>query len=124
MVIGMDASPFDNMPLVVQKSQIYSNLAITYYFVMQGIKIIPNIRIGDNRTLSSLEAYPKNSLIAFGTNGFVKEVKNRVIFADQVMKAVDFLNPSGAIVYGPETDEIFNYVRLKGYQFISMILTQ
>ena len=37
-VVGMDASPFDNMPLVVQKSQIYTNLAITYFYGMQGIK--------------------------------------------------------------------------------------
>lgn len=31
-VIGLDASPYDNMPLVVQKSQIFLNLACTYYY--------------------------------------------------------------------------------------------
>ncbi len=127
MVIGIDASPYENMPLVVQKSQIYLNLALTYYFGSQGLKIIPNLRIGDDRTLSSLEAYPKHTLIAFGTNGFVKSIENRIIFADQVMKIIDFLEPTGVVVYGPDTDEIFNYVRLKGipiYQYDSYTMKQ
>lgn len=59
MVVGIDASPYDNMPLVVQKSQIYLNLAITYYFGRKGIKVIPNVRLGDDRTFTSLEAYPQ-----------------------------------------------------------------
>lgn len=71
-VIGMDASPYDNMPIWVQKSQIGLNLGITYYYGSLGIKVIPNVRLGDNRTLSSLEAYPKHTLIAIGTNGFIK----------------------------------------------------
>ena len=40
-VIGIDPSPYDNMPLVVQKSQIFNNLAITYYYGLQGLKVIP-----------------------------------------------------------------------------------
>lgn len=74
MVIGIDPSPYDNMPLVVQKSQIYLNLAITYYFATQGIKIIPNVRIGDDRTLSCLEAFPKHTLIAIGTTRFTNRL--------------------------------------------------
>lgn len=127
MVIGIDASPYDNMPLVVQKSQIYLNLAITYYFGSQGIKIIPNVRIGDNRTLSSLEAYPKHTLIAIGTNGFIKRLDNRFIFAEQVMKVIDTLEPSGIIVYGKDIDEIFGYARLKGipiYQYDSYTMKE
>ena len=72
-VIGLDASPYDNMPLVVQKSQIFLNLACTYYYGSKGIKIIPNVRLGDDRTFSSLEAYPKHTLIAIGTHGFTKK---------------------------------------------------
>lgn len=125
--VGIDASPYDNMPLVVQKSQIYLNLAITYYFGSQGIKIIPNVRLGDNRTLSSLEAYPKHTLIAIGTHGFTNRLDNRYIFADQVQKLVDQLEPSGICVYGPILDEIFDYVRLKGipiYQYDSYTMKE
>lgn len=126
-VVGIDASPYDNMPLVVQKSQIYLNLAITYYYGKQGIKIIPNVRLGDNRTLSSLEAYPKHTLIAIGTHGFTNRLDNRYIFADQVQKIVDQLEPSGICVYGSIPDVIFDYVKLKGipiYQYDSYTMKE
>ena len=106
-VIGMDASPYDNMPLVVQKSQIYLNLAITYYFGKQGIKVIPNARVGTNDTLSSLAAYPHNTLIAIGTNGFTHAKVNRIIFKDQAATVIKALEPTGIIVYGPATEYIF-----------------
>ena len=126
-VVGLDASPYDNMPIVVQKSQIFLNLACTYYFGTKGIKIIPNVRLGDNRTISSLEAYPKHTLIGIGSNGFVKRLDNRYIFADQVQKIVDELEPSGICVYGFDIDEIFAYPRLKGipiYQYDSYTMKE
>ena len=126
-VVGLDASPYDNMPLVVQKSQIYLNLACTYYYGSKGIKIIPNVRLGDNRTLSSLEAYPRHTLIAIGTHGFTKLLENRHIFVEQVNKIVDELEPAGICVYGPASDEIFGYARLKGipiYQYDSYTMKE
>ncbi len=113
-VIGIDPSPYDNMPLVVQKSQIFLNIAITFYYGLLGLKIIPNIRLGDNRTLSCLEAFPKHTLIAIGTNGFTHKLENRLIFSEQVDKIVGCLEPAGIIVYGPATDDVFGITRLKG----------
>ncbi|MBQ8083890.1 MAG: DUF4417 domain-containing protein [Clostridia bacterium] len=107
-VVGMDASPFDNMPLVVQKSQIYTNLAITYFYGMQGIKVIPNVRLGDNRTIGMLDAIPRGCLVAVGTNGFMKELSNRQIFTDQVSIMVDVLRPKGILVYGQVYPSVFD----------------
>ena len=126
-VVGLDASPYDNMPIVVQKSQIFLNLACTYYFGSQGIKIIPNVRLGDDRTISSLEAYPHHTLIAIGTHGFTKRLDNRHIFKEQVHEIVDELEPSGICIYGPASDEIFGYARLKGipiYQYDSYTMKE
>ena len=126
-IIGMDASPYDNMPLWVQKSQIGLNLGITYYYGSLGFKIIPNIRIGDNRTLSSLKAYPKHTLIAIGTHGFIKKLNNRKIFRKQVKEVIDTLEPSGICVYGPAIDEIFGYAKAKGipiYQYDSYTMKE
>ena len=106
-VIGLDASPYDNMPLVVQKSQIFSNLAITYYFGKQGLKVIPNVRLGNNDTIGMLDAIPKECLIAVGTNGFTWNLENRKIFRDQMSIVVDVLRPTGIIVYGPAYDYVF-----------------
>ena len=106
-VVGMDASPYDNMPLVVQKSQIFLNLGITYYYGKQGIKIVPNVRVGTTDTLSSLDAYPHNHLIAIGTNGFTRSKTNRIIFKEQVTAIINTLEPSGILVYGPASEYIF-----------------
>lgn len=78
-VIGMDCSPYDNMPQVLQDYQIWLNLANTYYYGSKGLKVIPNVRLGNNFTLDSLKAYPKHTIIAVGTNGFTKNLKT-VIF--------------------------------------------
>ncbi len=126
-VVGIDPSPYDNMPLVVQKSQIYLNLAITYYFGRQEIKIIPNVRLGDDRTSSCLEAFPKHTLIAIGTHGFTRRLDNRYIFASQIDKVVKELEPSGIIVYGPASDELFGIARLAGipiYQYDSYTMKE
>lgn len=126
-VIGLDASPYDNMPLWVQKSQIGLNLSITYFYGMQGIKVIPNVRLGDDRTLTSLEAYPKHTLIAIGTNGFIKTNANRKIFANQLKVIIDELEPIGICVYGPTPTEIFYYPKSKNikiYQYDSYTMKQ
>ena len=127
LVIGVDASPYWNMPLWVQKSQIGLNIGITYYYGTQEIKVIPNVRLGDERTLSSLEAYPKHTLIAVGTNGFTHELEVRYNFSEQMKIIVDTLEPSGICVYGPTPDEIFGYIKLKGipiYQYDSYTMKE
>lgn len=106
-VIGMDSSPYDNMPLVVQKSQIFLNLALTYYWGRNGIKVIPNLRIGDPRTLSSLEAYPKHTLLAVGTSGFMWALNNRNAFRYELQMAIQELQPTGLVVYGTAPDWLF-----------------
>lgn len=121
-VVGLDASPYDNMPIVVQKSQIFLNLACTFYYGTQGIKVIPNVRLGDSRTLSSLEAYPKQTLLAIGTHGFTKRLDNRYIFANQIQIIIRELEPKGLCVYGPASDELFSCAKSKGipiYQYDS-----
>ena len=124
-VVGMDASPYDNMPLVVQKSQIYLNLGIAYYYGKQGIKIIPNVRVGTTDTLSSLAAYPHNHLIAIGTNGFTRNKNNRIIFKEQATIVTRTLEPSGIIVYGPASEYIFEEAinnKIPIYQFDSFMM--
>lgn len=124
MVLGMDASPYDNMPLVVQRSQIFVNLAVTYYFGRHGLKIIPNIRIGSDQTMESLSAYPCNTLISIGTNGFVHDKQNVKKLAEQVKVIADSIHPSGILVYGTMVDMIFNYPRslhIPIYEFESYI---
>ena len=49
-------------------------LSLTYFYAKQGIKIIPNIRCGEDELNSEFfKAIPKKELIAIGTHGFIKE---------------------------------------------------
>lgn len=127
LIVGLDPSPYDNMPLVVQKSQIYLNLATTFFFGKQGIRVIPNVRLGSPATASCLDAFPKQTLIAIGTHGFTHRKDNRAIFVEQIKIVVDKLNPSGICVYGPASDELFGYARIKGipiYQYDSYTMKE
>lgn len=121
-IVGIDSSPYDDMPLVVQKSQIYLNLAITYFYGINNKKIIPNVRLGDDRTISSLEAYPHHTLIAIGTNGFTKLKTVRDILIRQFKLVVDTLLPTGICIYGPILKEMQEYANSKNiplYQYDS-----
>lgn len=114
-VIGMDCSPFDNMPAWIADHQIGMNLAMTYYFGKCGLKVIPNVRIANTPgSDESLLAYPKHVLIAIGTNGFTWEIANRDLFMAQVSKVTEALEPAGIIVYGPASDDIFLTPRFMG----------
>ncbi len=126
-IVGLDPSPYDNMPLVVQKSQIFNNLAISYYYGTQGLKVIPNVRLGSNETMGALSAYPKETLIAIGTHGFTWKLDNRIKFHDQLCVVIDVLRPSGIVVYGPASDYIFESAIEKGipiYQYDSYTMKQ
>lgn len=126
-VIGIDPSPYDNMPLVVQKSQIFNNLAITYYYGKQGIKIIPNVRLENNDTMGVLSAFPKGTLIAIGTHGFTRRLDNREIFKNQIKVVIDVLRPSGIVVYGPVSEYIFDEAikqKIPIYQYDSYTMKQ
>ena len=124
-VVGMDCSPFDNMPAWIADHQIGLNLAMDYYLGKCGLKIIPNVRISDSPgSEESLLAYPKHVLVSIGTNGFTWEVANRDVFMNQVSRIVDVLEPIGVIVYGPAANDIFITPRFKGipiYQFDSFM---
>ncbi len=107
-LIGFDFSIHSDMPLIKQKSQINDNLSLTYYYGSQGISIIPNVRCGvDSLIPEFFDAIPKDSTIAIGTHGFIKETQEKwewYYFLDRVIKD---LYPKNIVVYGHLNAEIF-----------------
>ncbi len=107
-LIGFDFSIHSDMPLIKQKSQINDNLSLTYYYGSQGIPIIPNVRCGvDSLIPEFFDAIPKDSTIAIGTHGFIKETQEKwewYYFLDRVVKE---LHPQNIVVYGHLSAEIF-----------------
>lgn len=124
-LIGPDPSPFGNMPPVVQNSQIFLNLAISFFWGKNKIKIIPNYRLGTKETREAIEAFPRGTLIAIGTNGFMKNPKTRKAHQEETKCMVDHLRPAGIIVYGPALPMIFEYPKSLGipvYQYDSFMM--
>ena len=108
-IIGFDFSIHTDMPIIMQKSNMYENLALSYYYGNLGIKIIPNIRYGaDELSNEFLSAIPKKSLIAIGTHGFIKEKNQKAEWFCFIDKIINILEPKGIIVYGSMNGKIFD----------------
>ena len=96
------------MPIVKQKNQMNDNLSLSYYYGNNGVPLIPNIRCGDDELLDEfLTAVPKHSLIAIGTHGFCKEIREKCEWYCFIEKIIDELDPSAIIVYGTLNGKLF-----------------
>jgi hypothetical protein len=112
-IIGFDYSIYTDMPIIKQKSQIYNNLSLSYYFGNKGIAVIPNIRYGIEDTKEDfLEAIPPKSLISFGTYGFIKTIQEQQVWFETLHKVINHLNPSGVVVYGSFPNDLRRWMDL------------
>lgn len=108
-IIGFDYSVHYDQPPIKQKSQMNDNLSLMYYYGMNGIKIIPNIRWGlDEFSDEYLDAIPKNNLIAIGTHGFIHFKFQKYSYYVRLNKSIKILNPSGIVVYGTLNGKVFD----------------
>ena len=87
---------------------------MTYYYGLNGIPIIPNIRCGIDELLPEfLSAIPKNSVIAVGTHGFIKEHREKYEWYCFLERIIDELHPPTIVVYGTLSSEIFDVLKEK-----------
>lgn len=106
-VILPDFSVYRDMPLVMQKWNIYRSRAIGNYLQSKGIKVIPNIRYGDDRTYDiACAGISKKSIIAIGTNGCIKDKIDRKFTDDGFEIVIKKLTPKTVIIYGGVTKRI------------------
>lgn len=116
-VITPDFSLYRDMPLVMQLWNIYRGRAIGHWLQDNGINVIPNIRWGDERTYEACcFGVPRNSIIAVGSHGCIKLVKERRQFAEGLDYVVKKLRPTSIIVYGTAPDSIFGKYKQDGIQ--------
>ena len=113
-IIGFDFSIHSDMPIIKQKSQIYDNLSLSFYYGNQGIPIIPNVRCGVDELLPEfLRSIPKNLPIAIGTHGFIKTMPEKYEWYCFIDTIIQELNPSDIIVYGPLSSSMFDDFKAK-----------
>ena len=106
-IVLPDFSIYRDMPLVMQYWNTYRSRAIGNYLQSNGIKVIVNIRYGDERTYEcACLGAPHKSIIAIGTHGTVKNVVDRRYLDNGFDYIVDKLKPKTIVIYGPVTKHI------------------
>ena len=106
-VILPDFSIYRDMPLVMQYWNIYRSRAIGNFLQSNGIKVITNIRYGDERTYEcACFGAPHKSIIAIGTNGTTQNRIDRSYIDKGFDHIVEILAPKIIVIYGGITKHI------------------
>lgn len=106
-VILPDFSVYRDMPLAMQFWNIYRSRAIGNYLQSNGIKVITNIRYGDERTYAcACLGAPHKSIIAIGTHGAIKNKIDREYLDRGFDYVVKELEPKVIVIYGGITKHI------------------
>ena len=118
-VILPDFSLYRDMPLVMQLWNIYRSRAIGTWLQANGIKVIPNVRFGDERTYHCCcDGLSKHSVIAIGTHGTLKNSLDRELFVNGLDVVIRRLQPIAIVIYGSAPESIFAQYREKGIRII------
>ena len=100
-VILPDYSVYLDMPLAMQLFHVYKSRAIGNYLSQNGIKIIPNIRWGDDRTYEfAFTGVEKYGIIAVGVQGAYRDSDTRWYFEKGFVKMLEVLEPETVLCYG------------------------
>ena len=123
-IFGFDYSVHSDMPLIKQKSQMNDNLSLSFFYANNGIPLYPTPRGGSSSIEDEyLKAFPKNTFIALGVHGFIKEKQQKAEWYCWIQKLIQTLEPKGIIVIGhllsPMFDEFKSQVPF--YFFDSLI---
>ena len=114
-VISPDYSLYRDMPLVMQANNVYRGRALSHWLQKNGVRVIPNIRFGDERTYGFCCAgIERGGTIAIGSHGCIKGREDRRYFKQGLSAVMDILCPQRLIVYGSAPDDIFSVYRERG----------
>lgn len=118
-VITPDFSIYRDMPLVMQYWNVYRARAIGYWLQKNGVRVLPNIRFGDWRTLKcSCSGVSKHGAIAIGTHSCVKQPEERRYLQEGLNYVMKELSPKLLVIYGTAPDEIFEKYRNQGVKIL------
>lgn len=106
-IVTPDFSVYYDMPLSMQVWNIFRSRAIGAWLQSQGLRVIPNIRFGDERTFECCcDGISRHSVISIGTHGCIKEK----VYRDTLEKGIEYiakrLKPETIILYGAVTESI------------------
>lgn len=119
-VISPDYSLYRDLPFSMQVNNTYQGKALGHWLQENGVEVIPNVRWGDERSYDlACMGVPKNSIIAVGTHGCIKEKEEKQWFIKGLDYVVKELKPKTIVVYGREPDYIFSLIKMYGIKVLS-----
>ena len=108
-IITPDFSLYRDMPLVMQQWNTYRGKALGHWFQENGIKVIPNVRFGDERTYDfCCLGIQQGTTIAIGSYGCLGNKIDRSYFKKGLRTIIELLKPKAIIVYGSAPADIFS----------------
>ena len=120
-IITPDFSTYADFPDPLKRYNTYRMRCFDYWFTLNHIPIIHNVRWGTPETWKyCFDGIPPKSIIAVGTvaSGLHNPL-NDIIFCDGLYEAIKRINPSVIIVYGSANHPVFNYAKSLGIKIIS-----
>lgn len=118
-VVSPDFSVHRDMPLAMQIWNTYRNHALAHWFTTKGLKVIPNIRWGDERSYEfCFNGIQRNGIVAVGTTGCIRKTKDRYYFKLGLAEMYKQLSPHTILVYGSAPDDIFLEYSRDGIQIV------
>ncbi len=100
-VITPDFSVYYDMPLSMQIWNIFRGRAIGAWLQSLGIRVIPNIRFGDERTFECCcDGISRHSVVSIGSLGCLKNKEYRGTFEKGIDHVANRLEPETIVIYG------------------------
>ena len=115
-IVSPDCSLYRDMPLILQAMNTYLNRAVGHFFQCHGMKVIPNVRWGDERSYRGIpgqlepfafKGVERGSVVSIGTYGCIDGEENRFFFRDGLGEMMDIIMPEKVLVYGRMPADIF-----------------
>lgn len=104
------------MPLVMQKWNKYRNMALSHYYYINGITVIPSVNVMPFKGREwLLDGIPTHSTLACCTNGRIKSKKSRLEFCQGFYEMCDRLMPNRVIIVGRIPQELNTNVEILNF---------
>lgn len=112
-VISPDFSLFIDMPVAVQRWNVYRNRVLAAYYANAGIDVIPCAGWGDERSYEfCFEGLPEYSTVAISTNGCLASKESLYYFEKGFERMLETLKPSAVLNYGRPVKKIFDTCKI------------
>ena len=113
--VGFDLSIFKDFLYPMQELYILVNLVIDMYFILQGNKMIPNLRADETGGRSYFYLFNTAPIVCCGTLGCAKRKDTRVINANLISNYAHQHKEQLVIQYGPNLVNEENVISIKPY---------